>query len=159
MLKFQHVVSVAMKSLMRRGVTVDELVSHLMTLGTFEPVKKEAQMPLLQNCYADLLNVKTISKVFLEIRDYISFFNYDIIDQIITELGTEEDQQELQKYKGEFQLYAKRRIYECLPQFGPVSETGHADIFVKVDSHYDNYTVQELEGFRNRLSRILHISS
>ena len=159
MLKFQHVVSVAIKSLMKQGVTVDELVSHLMTLGTFDPVKKEAQMPLLQNCYADLLNAKTIPKVFLTIREYISFFNYDIIDLIITELGTEEDKQELEKYKGEFQLYAKRRIYECLPQFGPVSEMDHADIFVKVDSHCESCTVQELEGFRNRLSRILRISS
>jgi len=66
---------------------------------------------------------------------------------------------ELQKYKDDFQVYAKRRIYECLPQFGPVSETDHADIFVKVDSHYDSYTVVELQEFQNRLSELFHISS
>ena len=79
-------------------------------------------------------------------------------DLIINDLGTEEDKQELQKYKDEFQLYAKRRIYQCLPQFGPVSETGQTNIFVKVDAHYESYTVQELRDFQQRLSEILHIS-
>ena len=159
MLKFQHVVSVALKSLMKREVTVRELVSHLMTLGTFDPVFKEAKVPLLQNCYKDLMNAETIPDVFLQLRDYFSFFNYHIIDQIITELGTEEDKRELQKYKDDFQVYAKRRIYECLPQFGPVSETDHADVFVKVDSHYESYTVVELQDFQNTLCGLFHISS
>ena len=105
------------------------------------------------------MNAETIPDVFLQLRDYFSFFNYHIIDQIITELGTEEDKQELQKYKDDFQVYAKRRIYECLPQFGPVSETDHADVFVKVDSHYESYTVVELQDFQNRLCELFHISS
>jgi len=138
---------------------VTEVVSHLMTLGTFVPVIKEAQVRQLQSCYTDLKNAKTIPEVFLAIKDYLSFFNYDIIDQIINGLGTEEDKRELQKYKDDFRQYAKRRIYECLPQFGPVSETDHANIFVKIDSHYESYTVEELMDFRNRLSCIFRISS
>ena len=51
-----------------------------------------------------------------------------------------------------------RRIYECLPQFGSVSESDHADIFVKVDSQYENYTVTEVERFRCQLSELLHVS-
>ena len=156
MFKFEHVKSVAMRSLMRRGVTVDELLSHLTILETFDPVKKE---PISPTCYADVMNAQTIPKVFIALSNYLSFFNYDILDQIITELGTEEDKRELQKYKDNFQMYAKRRIYECSPQFGPVSETDHADIFVKVDSHYESYTVVELQDFQNRLSALFRISS
>jgi len=40
-----------------------------------------------------------------------------------------------------------------------VSETDHADIFVKVDSHYESYTVVELQDFQNRLRELFHISS
>jgi len=156
MLKFQHVVSVAQKSLMRRGVTVDELLSVLTILETFDPVKKE---PMSPNCYTEVVTADTIPKVFRALSNYFSFFNYDIIDLIINELGTQEDKQELQKYKDEFQLYAKRRIYQCLPQFGPVSEGDQTNIFVKVDAHYESYTVQELRGFQHRLSEILRISS
>ena len=159
MLKFQHVVSVIIKSLKNRQVAVRELVSHLMSLGTFDPVFKEAQVPLLLNCYKDLMNAETIPDVFLQLKDYFSFFNYHIIDQIITELGTDEDRQELQKYKDIFQVYAKRRIYECLPQFGPVSGTDHADIIVKLDFPYESYTLEEIQHFQNRLCELFRIIS
>lgn len=35
----------------------------------------------------------------------------------------------------------------------------HANIFVKVDSRYESYTVRELRGFQNWLSGIFNISS
>ena len=43
-------------------------------------------------------------------------------------------------------------------EFGPVSDAD-ADIFVKLDSQYDNYTVTQIEVFRHKLSEILRISS
>ena len=137
---------------------MDELLSCLTILKTMDPVTEE---PLSLNCFTDVMNAGTIPKVFIALSNYFSFFNYDIIDLIVTELGTKEDEQELQKYKNEFQLYARRRVYECpqFGQFGPMNEIDHADILVKVDSHYESYTVQELWGFRKRLSEILNISS
>jgi len=155
MLKFQHVVSVASKSLMRRGVTVDELLSVLKILEAFDPVKKE---PMSPNCYTEVMAADTIPKIFIALRNYVSFFNYDIIDLIVDELGTQDDKWELQKYKNEFQLYAKRRVYQCLPQVGPVSETGQTNIIFVADAYYESYTVQELRGFQHRLSEILHPS-
>ena len=93
------------------------------------------------------------------LNDYFSFFNYHIIEHIIEELGTEEDKTRLQKYKECFNQYAKKRVFECLPEFGAVSDAEHADIFVKVDSKYDKYTVGEIEEFRHKLSDILGVSS
>ena len=93
------------------------------------------------------------------LNDYFSFFNYHIIEYIIKALGTEEDKAELQKYKDDFSQYAKRRIFECQSEFGPVSDVHHADIFVKVDAQYENYTVAEIEVLRNKLSEILCVSS
>ena len=42
---------------------------------------------------------------------------------------------------------------------GPVSDADHADIFVKVDSQYENFTVAQIESFRHKLSEILRVSS
>ena len=116
-------------------------------------------MPLFQFCFEKLEAANTIPKVFLVLKDYFSFFNYHIIEHIIEELGTEEDKTRLQGYKEYFNWYAKRRIFECLPEFGPVCDTDHADIFVKVDSQYDNYTVAEMEVFCHKLNEILRVSS
>ena len=132
---------------------------HLSSMGAFDPVFKEPQVPLFQYCFEELKTADAIPKIFLVLKDYFSFFNYDIIEHIITVLGTEEDKANLQSYKNRFDQYAKRRIYECGPHFGPVSDTDHADVFVKVDSLYDNYTVEEIKGFCNKLSDVLQISS
>ena len=159
MVRFQKLVSGTIKSFQKRCVPLDELVSHIMTFGTFEPVFKEPQVPLFCYCFRKLEAADTVPKIFLILKDYLSFFNYHIVGHIIEELGTEEDKAELQRYKDDFQQYAKRRIFECLPGFGPVSDADHADVFVKVDSQYDNYTVTQIELFRHKLSEILRISS
>ena len=91
--------------------------------------------------------------------DYMSFFNYHLIEHIINVLGTEVDKAELKKYKANFQQYAKRRVYKCPPQFGPVSEVGHADIFVKIDSRYENYAITEIDDFCQTLNDLLGVSS
>ena len=158
-MRFQKLVSSTIKSFKRRNVPLDELVSHVMTLGAFDPVFKEPQVPLFQYCFQRLEAANTIPKVFLAFKDYLSFFNYHILEHIIEELGTEEDKAELQKYKDCFNKYVKRRLFECPPEFGPVSDADHTDIFVKVDSQYDNYTVKQIEEFRQKLSEILRVSS
>ena len=157
-LRFQELLSATIKSFKRRCVPLDELVSHVMALGAFDPVFKEPQVPLFHHCSKELKNADTIPKVFLVLNDYFSFFNYHVIEHIIKELGTEEDKAKLQRYKENFTKYAKRRIFECLPEFGPVSDADHADISVKLDPPF-NYNVEEIEGFRQKLSEILCISS
>ena len=159
MMRFQELVSATIKSLIRRNVPVDELVPHVMTLGAFDSVLKTPPVPLFQDCVKKLKDAGTISKVFMVLNNYFSFFNYDIIEHIVKVLGTDEDKAELEKYKDTFNQYAKRRIFECGSHFGPESETGNADIFVKLDSRYDNYTVGEVKGFCRKLSETLHLSS
>ena len=159
MIRFQELVSAIIKSLKRRCIPLDDVVSHVMTLGAFDPVFKEPQVPLFRYCFQKLKAADTIPKVFLILNDYFSFFNYHIIEHIIKELGTEEDQAELQRYKEDFNQYAKRRIFECQSEFGPLSDADHADVFVKVDTHYNDCTVAEIEVFRHKLSEILCVSS
>ena len=159
MIRFQELVSAIMNSFIRQNISQAVLVSHVMTLGAFKPVFKEPQMPLFQYCFQKLETADSIPKIFLILKDYFSFYNYHVIEHIIKELGTETNKAELQQYKEHFNQYAKRRIFECLPEFGPVSDADHADVFVKVDLQYENYTVAEIEIFRHKLSEILRVSS
>ena len=151
--------SAIIESLGIQNVSLDKLVSHVMTLGAFKPVFREPPVPLFQYCFEELKAADTIPKVFLVLKDYFSFFNYHIIEYIIKALGTAEDKAKLQKYKEDFNQYAKRRIFECQPEFGQISDVYHADIFVKVDAQYENYTVAEIGVFRHKLSELLRVSS
>ena len=158
-LQFQGLVSTSINSLIRQNISQDKLVSHIMLLGTFDPVYKKPQVPVFHDRFLELRAADSIPKVFMVLKDYFSFFNYDIIEHIINRLGTDEDKSELQKYKDYFGHYAKRRIFECPPEFGTVIDTDHVDLFVKVDSQYENYTVEEVHVFRHKLSDILSLSS
>ena len=159
MMQFQKLVSATIKSFQERCVPLDELVAHVMTLGAFNPVFKEPQVPAFHHCFKELKAADNIPKVFLVLNDYFSFFNYHIIEHIIEELGAKEDKDRLKTYKEDFNQYAKRRIFQCQSEFGPVSDADHADIFVKLDTKYEDYTVAEIEVFCHKLSEIVHISS
>jgi len=129
-----------------------------MKFETYEPVLKDSKAPVFHQQFKNLEKADSIEDIFWILKDYMSFFNYHLIEHIINVLGTEEDKAELKKYKTNFQQYAKRRVYECPPQFGPVSNVGHADIFVKVDSRYEDYAVIEIEVFSQKLSELLKVS-
>ena len=159
MMKFQKLVSATILSFERHQIPLHTLRSHIMTLGAFTPVHEGPQKPALDNHFKDLQAANTVSEVFWVLRDNLSFFNYQILEHIIAVVGTEEDNKNLQRYKEQFEQYAKRRMYECLPQFGPICETGYADVFVKIDSHYEMYTVTEVEMLRCQFSEILHVTS
>ena len=75
------------------------LDEHVMTLGAFDPVLKEPQVPVFCHYFKELKVADTIPKIFMVLNDYFSFFDYCIIEHIIEELGTEQDKAELQKYK------------------------------------------------------------
>jgi len=156
--KFQYLVSTTLTSLKKRHVAVCDFLPHLMTFGTDEPVLKHSQAPVFDQRLNDLQKARDLSEVFMGLKDYMSFFNYHLIEHIVNTLGTEKDKAELKKYKTNFQQYAQRRVYECPQQFGPVSKVGHADIFVKIDSRYENYTVAEIEDFTQELSDLLGVS-
>ena len=137
---------------------MNKLVTHLLSLGTFDPVYEGSQRPMFQTFFKELRTAGSIEEVLWVIRDHFSFFNYHIIEHIVSKLGTDQDKAELRSYKEEFERYSKRRVYECLPVFGPVSEADHADLLLKIDSVYEQFTLEALENFRHRLKEILHLS-
>ena len=158
MFRFQELLSKVYESLCERKVSVGKLVTHLLSLGAFDPVHKGAPKPLFQTFYQELQNATSIEDVLWVIKDYFSFFNYHVIEHIVGGLGTGQDKDELQNYKKEFYQYSKRRIYECPPVYGPRSNADHADLVLKADSVYEKFTVDELENLEYRLTRIFHVS-
>ena len=159
MFEFQELVSATWRSLAERNIPLSDIITDIMTLGAFDPVYKDEKVPALHHHLKNLQTAQRVSEIFVILRDYLSFFNYHIIKHIIQVLGTKKDNDNFQKYKEKFDQYAKRRIFECPPQFGPVSEAGHADLIVKLDSKYDNYTGTELEKFCCQLSKTFNVSS
>ena len=130
MYKFWHLHSRVYESLCERNVPVDRLITHLLLLDAFEPVSKHAQKPLLLTFSQELQNPDSIEKVLCIIKEYISFFNYHVIEHIVVGLGTDQDRVELQNYKV-FAEYSRHRVYECPPDYGSKSNAGPDEIIIR----------------------------
>ena len=59
--------------------------------------------------------MKTLSDVFITLRSYISFFNYQIIEYIIDQHGATKDHERLHEYVQQFNSFCQRSIFE-VPQ-------------------------------------------
>ena len=156
--KFWRLHSRVYKSLCEQNISVDKLVTHLLLLDAFDPVSKATRKPVLQTFLQELRNAGSIEDVLWFIKDYFSFFNCRVIEHIVDGLGTDQDRVELQNYKKAFDEYSKRRIYECPPVYGPLSDADHANLVMKLDSVYEKFTVKELKKFEYRLSRIFCVT-
>ena len=156
MLKFQKLFSATVKSLKERSITVDELLNHIGCLQALKPAYKYSKRGSLSS---ELQKAETVDDIIKIIRDYSSFFNYHMLENIINNLGGEQDRRNLAKYLEEFAKYAKRKVFECPCELGTMNEEGCANVFVTLDESYDECTLSSLEHFRCELQEILNIPS
>ena len=78
MMRFQELVSATIK----QNVPLDELASHVMTLGAFDPVFKEPQVrasAIISILFQRVENCRYYSQSISSPQDYFSFFNYDLL--------------------------------------------------------------------------------
>ena len=158
MFEFQELFSSITKSLDERHISPLALYTHLVCLGSLKPTYDDPKQPVLRHYFPQLRTAERIEEAMGIIGDYCSFFNFRIVELIINKVGTTEDKATLTKYKKDFSDYARRHVYECPSEFGPVTD-GNAELFMTLDETYDNYTVSSLKLFVRKLAEILKLSS
>lgn len=159
MFKFQNLFSSLKRSIRLQKISLKDVVSEICAIGSFLPVYKRTQQPVLREQLPKLQAAESIEDIMLIINDYCSFFNYEIIEHLIQELGTEEDKQCLQEYISDFKCYAERKVFECPPEVGAQTKEGMIRLVVKLDSAYDDCTLNHLHVFKNKLCKILGLAN
>ena len=146
------------QSLSDRDVSIKKIVADLKAFGAFSPVYKRENQPLLRD-ELDRLNLATadIDDIKLITLDYCSFFNYRLLSSLVSRLGTPTDIKQIEKYEKKFNEYAKRRVFECPSEFGKLNTTS-AILAVKLDSHYEQCSLNQLRLLETDFCKILNIS-
>ena len=76
-------------------------------------------------------NAKNLAQVFMTLRDYISFFNYEIVEYLIELLGSPDDQIQLREYCSVLDQFCKRNVFEVPAEaFSSKSRIRTAKVFV-----------------------------
>ena len=102
----------------------------------------------------------TVTTVWNIIGDYISFFDYEVLETIVDALGTDQDKQNMAEYKNDFKAYAGRHLFIQIPsQNDPSPKEGNVLLFVLLDSSYNGCTIGHLKKLQNKLSTIFNLAS
>ena len=98
------------RSLEHREIKVKDLAASLLTLGDFK--SGIADKSLLEEDEEHFRHPSSIADIFLILTDYISFFNYEIIEHIVKDFGTEDDRSNLERYITAFNAFCRRSVFE-----------------------------------------------
>lgn len=98
------------RSLECQKVDVEDLATSLLVLEAFKA--GIAKKPLLKEDETNIKEASSIADIFLILTDYISFFNYEIIEHIVKDFGTEDDHKSLAEYIAAFNDFCRRSVFE-----------------------------------------------
>ena len=154
MCRFQELFSATIISLKERRVTASEISNHLGCLGSLKPTYKDSDRGYLR---CELQKAKTVDDIMGLVFQYSSFFNYHMLENVINNLGSEQDKRNLAIYLEHFSEYAKRKVFESPREVGTMNEEGYANMFVTLDESYENCTFISLKNFEMELKKILDI--
>ena len=142
-------------------VTVKELRIRLKCLEAYRPTR--SPVPLLRDQMDEIERAEDVLSVFCILDKYYSFFNYGIIEKLISWFGTPEDKERLETYTESFKTFCKRRTFECPPDiFGHTIDKGKTDLVVKVEESWDptpreGCSLENLRRLCNSLADILEV--
>jgi hypothetical protein len=158
--KYASLTSSLRASLKQQGITPAQLAEKLMDLEGFLPLREGAKRRLLENRVSEFSEARSIEEIFRILKEYCSFYNHEIIEYIVEELGTKDDKAKLKKYREDFTEYCRRSVFECPFSSGSEKSSHFVDLVMKVDSDtmIEPYTVKALELFHTQVAKLLQVT-
>ena len=101
-------------------------------------------------------SAESLSRVFITLSKYISFFNYDIIEHLIHHYGTAEDEKKLQEYCQALKTFCKRNVYE-VPPSAYSNPRPEAKEFVLKCSHH-TLALQDVQVIKEKVGKLLGLN-
>ncbi len=162
---FETSVAIALE---KDGVTSRSLIFYLEALEAVDSDKIKAKNIL----YFDKKFIKIakdcsdVYGVFEMIRDYYSWVNYGLLENIIdTFLDTNElIRNKLKKYEDQYKKYCKERVCKIkknlfMRLFMRLFSSRGTDIVFKIDEKWDEIRMERIETIRDRINMVLNLKS
>ena len=111
--KFASLLVNVINSFKRQGIDPRELASSVLALTEYED--PAIGKPLLERHKEALVKAQTVDHTFDVLRPHMTFFNYEILEFLIEEMGSPNDKHKLQKFLQEFKRFCRRSVFEIPP--------------------------------------------
>ncbi len=154
-------------ALEKNGVTSRSLIFYLKGLEAVKSDKIKVKRACLYFDENFIRNVKRkcldVYDVFEMIRDYYSWVNYGLLEDIIDTFLCENDaiQKKLRKYEDQYKKYCENRVCD-IPRNGFMRlskrRKGIEKVF-KIDYKWDEIRMDRIETIRDRINTVLNFNS
>ena len=117
--KFASLLVNVINSFQNQGIHPRKLASSVLALTEYED--PAVGNPLLERHKEALMKAQTVDHTFDVLRPHMTFFNYEILEFLIEEMGSPNDKHKLQKFLQEFRRFCRRSVFEI-----PANVLGHS---------------------------------
>ena len=139
-------------------IKVVKFAGSILALGAYDPAPGERDQSLLDEHSEEIKKAGSISEIFNILSTYWNYLNYEILEVIIKQYGTSEDDERLRKYDEELHKFCKRRIFELPPESNNGNTLSPKQERLRVKLNYrKDITYEHLLQIRGRIAKILNI--
>lgn len=108
-----------------------------------------------KNLEPELSNCSSLSTVFMKVRKFVSFFDFDLLEHLCDSYGSDSMKKKLSDYKVSFATFSKRRVIECPSNAFGECEASEKVLIIVVDKVIEELTLDELKKFKHRVNKVL----
>ncbi|CAI8034313.1 hypothetical protein GBAR_LOCUS19333 [Geodia barretti] len=147
-------------SLKSRSVSSASFAKCLLDIQAYNPTRG-IPAPLLEHRSKEIKSLTSIDDLILTVSDYISFFNSGVLEHLVSELGTDEDREELETFLFYSRVFSKRSVFQ-VPSYayGYLRLRTESLVVMRVDDRLAPKTgasIQELSNFMGKVCDVLQL--
>ena len=145
------------------GKSVTEILNELTMISSL--TVKDMYDNRIQAMLSDLENIETVDKLFFRLNPLFTFIDYDLLEHLITRLGSPKLKQDMSKYVHDLKEFKKEATvadlfeYEDWPGHRIADEDSYFAKFVaKFEGDPNKCTLEELDKFKRLFFSELRLS-
>ena len=152
--KFQDLLQISIRAF--KDVPPKTLATHILCIeGTCYSTPESS----FENDFERMGKAPDIAEVFLILRPYINFFNFDLLEYMIKGEQNEVLWSELQTYKKAFEQYCKRKVTESSHWFSSTSSNNQVQITMEIEALMNETTLHKVHDLQLQIGQIINAPS
>ena len=141
------------KSLKAQKIPLEEVASCVLSLQAFS--EDDGQKLLEKKDKEAIQQAESVSKIFMALYPYISFFNYEIMEHLVKHHGSPDDHKRLNEYLSDFNTFCQRSVFEVPPNIYSSKSRTDCKVFAVKCTERVATTLEGVQGVKVKIADIL----
>ena len=151
--KFASLTLFLEQSLEDQEIPLRKIVDCVLSLQAFT---EDIGLKLLEKKDEEAIQqAQSVTDVFIILRSYISFFNYEIMEHLVEHHGSSDDHKRLEEYLTAFNAFCQRSVFEVPPNVYSSKSRTDCKVFAVKCTERVATTLEGVRGVRGKIADVL----